>query len=62
MTDTQWTVSPEEAGVRLDKFLAAPGRVASRAQAVRALERGKIYVNDGEAALRSDERRGGTEC
>jgi 23S rRNA pseudouridine1911/1915/1917 synthase len=47
----RWTVSDEDAGVRLDKFLAAPGRIGSRSRVVSALERGRIYVNDAEATL-----------
>src|SRR5438105_13351367 len=45
----QWIVRPEEAGVRLDKYLAAADRAGSRARALAALERGKIFVNDREA-------------
>jgi 23S rRNA pseudouridine1911/1915/1917 synthase len=45
----RWTVAGEDAGVRLDKFLAAPDRLGSRSRAVTALERGRIYVNDAEA-------------
>ena len=44
----QWTVTDEEAGTRLDKFLAAPGRLGSRSRVATALERGKIFVNDVE--------------
>jgi 23S rRNA pseudouridine1911/1915/1917 synthase len=47
----RWTVGDEDAGVRLDKFLAAPERLGSRSRAVTALERGRIYVNDAEATL-----------
>jgi 23S rRNA pseudouridine1911/1915/1917 synthase len=47
----QWTVGSEEAGVRLDKFLAAPDRLGSRSRVVTALERGRIYVNEAEATL-----------
>ena len=50
MTDSQWTVGPEQAGLRLDKFLAATDRLGSRARAVAALEHGKIFVNGAEAA------------
>ena len=49
MDNAEWSVGAGEAGDRLDRFLAAPGRLRSRARALRALERGKIYVN-GEAA------------
>jgi 23S rRNA pseudouridine1911/1915/1917 synthase len=47
----EWTVADEDAGTRLDKFLAAPGRLGSRARAAAALERGKVFVNDEEAGL-----------
>jgi 23S rRNA pseudouridine1911/1915/1917 synthase len=46
-----WTIAPDEAGVRLDKYLAAPDRAGSRARAANALERGKVFVNDREASL-----------
>jgi predicted rRNA methylase YqxC with S4 and FtsJ domains len=51
MSDTSWTVAESDAGTRLDKFLAERERIGSRARAVSALERGKVYVNDAEAAL-----------
>ena len=50
MSDRQWTVSPDEAGVRLDTFLAAADRLGSRARATAALDRGKIFLNGVEAA------------
>ena len=40
---------PDEAGVRLDKYLAAPGRLGSRAKAFAGLERGKVFLDGGEA-------------
>src|SRR4029079_12243450 len=43
-----WTVTDAEAGERLDKFLAAADRAGSRAQAVDALDRGKVFVTDRE--------------
>ena len=43
-----WTVTDAEAGERLDKFLAAADRAGSRAKAVAALDRGKVFVNDTE--------------
>jgi 23S rRNA pseudouridine1911/1915/1917 synthase len=49
--DTQWVVSERDERVRLDKFLAAPGRLDSRARAASALERRKIFVNGAEASL-----------
>jgi 23S rRNA pseudouridine1911/1915/1917 synthase len=56
MRNAEWTAGQEDAGVRLDKFLAAPERLNSRARSVSALERGKIYVN-GEEVLLSDASR-----
>jgi 23S rRNA pseudouridine1911/1915/1917 synthase len=47
----EWIVNAGEAGVRLDKFLAAPDRLASRARAAAALDRGKVYLNDAEASM-----------
>ena len=49
MTDSQWTVGPDEAGARLDKFLASPDRLGSRGRATAALERGKVFLNGDEA-------------
>jgi RluA family pseudouridine synthase len=49
--ETEWVVAENEAGVRLDKFLAAPGRLASRARAASALERRKVFVNGVEVAI-----------
>ena len=37
--------------MRLDKFLASAERLGSRAKAVAALERGKIYVNESEGTI-----------
>jgi 23S rRNA pseudouridine1911/1915/1917 synthase len=51
MGDSQWTIGARDAGVRLDKFLAAADRLGSRARAVDALDRGKIFVNGGEADI-----------
>src|SRR5436305_378805 len=47
----EWTVVANEAGVRLDKYLAAPERAGSRPKAAAALERGKVFVNDREMTL-----------
>jgi len=47
----EWTVAGADAGLRLDKYLAAEGRAGSRARAASALERGKVFVNDREATL-----------
>ncbi|MBA2260636.1 MAG: RluA family pseudouridine synthase, partial [Acidobacteria bacterium] len=43
--------------MRLDKFLAAPERLGSRARAVTALERGKVYVNTIEVGVADSGRR-----
>jgi 23S rRNA pseudouridine1911/1915/1917 synthase len=48
----RWTVAASEAGARLDRFLAAADRLASRARASDALARGKIFVNEREASGR----------
>jgi 23S rRNA pseudouridine1911/1915/1917 synthase len=48
MPDSEWVVRPDEAGVRLDKYLAAPGRLGSRARAFAGLERGKVFVDGQE--------------
>ena len=49
MPDSEWTVGPGEAGLRLDKYLAAAGRLGSRARAFAGLERGKVFVDGNEA-------------
>jgi 23S rRNA pseudouridine1911/1915/1917 synthase len=47
----QWTLGPEDVGVRLDKYLAASDRAGSRARAAAALERGKVFLNEREVSL-----------
>lgn len=47
----EWIVDAADAGVRLDKYLAAEGRAGSRPRAAAALERGKVFLNDREATL-----------
>jgi 23S rRNA pseudouridine1911/1915/1917 synthase len=49
MPESEWIVRPDEAGVRLDKYLAAAGRLGSRAKAFAGLQRGKVFVNGDEA-------------
>ena len=49
--DTEWVVAEDEAGTRLDKFLAASHRLSSRARAATALERRKVFINGVEASL-----------
>jgi 23S rRNA pseudouridine1911/1915/1917 synthase len=53
----EWGVGPEDAGTRLDKFLAASGRAGSRARAVSALERGKVIFNGRDAGFADAARR-----
>ena len=55
--DSEWIVEGETAGSRLDKFLAAPDRMGSRARAVSALERGKVLLNGQEAGPADAARR-----
>jgi ribosomal 50S subunit-recycling heat shock protein len=57
MTNSEWIVPPEEAGTRLDKFLASPARLGSRGRALGALDRGKVYVNGEESAAGDASRR-----
>ena len=40
-----------EAGARLDKYLSTAERLGSRARAVAALERAKVFLNEREAAI-----------
>jgi 23S rRNA pseudouridine1911/1915/1917 synthase len=47
----EWTVAAADAGLRLDKYLAAPDRAGSRPKAAAALDRGKVFVNDRETTL-----------
>jgi len=49
MAGSEWTLAAADAGVRLDKFLAAPERLASRARAMTAIEKGKVFLNGAEA-------------
>jgi 23S rRNA pseudouridine1911/1915/1917 synthase len=53
----EWIVGRAEVGVRLDKFLAAVGRIGSRGRAAAALERGKVLVNGSDASLADAARR-----
>lgn len=46
MPGQDWTVPASDDGARLDKFLAHPERLVSRAKAFAAIDRGKVYVND----------------
>ena len=57
MATDEWAVEPADAGARLDKFLAASGRLGSRAKAFAALERGKVFLNGVEAGAADAARR-----
>ncbi len=57
MRGTEWTVSASEAGGRLDKFLASRSRLGSRGRAAAALERRKVFLNDGEVTVADASRR-----
>ena len=48
---SEWKIQRDEAGVRLDKYLAAADRLGSRARAIDAIARRKIFVNDREATV-----------
>jgi 23S rRNA pseudouridine1911/1915/1917 synthase len=50
----KWIVSAHEAGARLDKFLSAPDRLASRSRAAAAREKGKVFVNGTEVGRGGD--------
>jgi 23S rRNA pseudouridine1911/1915/1917 synthase len=47
--DAQYVVAGDEHGIRLDRFVGATTRLASRARAAAALERGQVFVNGIEA-------------
>lgn len=57
MADSDWTAAGDDVGLRLDKFLASPDRLGSRARAAAALERGKVYLNGTEAQVADAARR-----
>ena len=56
-SQSQWIVTPDEQGSRLDRYLAAADRLGSRSRVVTALERGKVFVNDVEVTGREAARR-----
>lgn len=53
MRGREWTVAAADAGLRLDKFLAAPNRLGSRGRASDAIVRGKVFLGGREVG-RSD--------
>lgn len=54
---TEWTVSPDEAALRLDVFLATAARLGTRGRVGWALQRGKILLNDSDAGPADSGRR-----
>jgi 23S rRNA pseudouridine1911/1915/1917 synthase len=44
----RWPVTPSEAGLRLDKFLAGADRLASRGRVARVVTSGKVFLNERE--------------
>ncbi len=50
MASSRWIARQDDVGLRLDKYLAAAGRLGSRGRAAEALARGKVFLNDREAA------------
>jgi 23S rRNA pseudouridine1911/1915/1917 synthase len=48
MNKSTWQITATNAGLRLDKWLAAAERLGSRAKALAALEKGQIFVNNTE--------------
>src|SRR5499427_10652484 len=57
MSDQNWRVSESEAGMRLDKRLAAAERLGSRSKALSAIERGKVFVDGAEQTVIDAARR-----
>jgi 23S rRNA pseudouridine1911/1915/1917 synthase len=56
-SNQEWTADEAHAGWRLDRFLAAPERLGSRAKAATAIERGKVFLNGKEIDGRDGGRR-----
>ena len=57
MSRPTWIVSDQETGLRLDKFLAAAGRLQSRGKVTVAIERGKVFLNGVDTTLADAGRR-----
>jgi 23S rRNA pseudouridine1911/1915/1917 synthase len=49
---SQWSVTAEEQGLRLDRFLSAADRLGSRGRVRIALDRGQVFVNEVEASVK----------
>lgn len=50
--NAEWTIAGDDVGLRLDKFLAAADRLASRGRAVDALSKGKVFLNGADTTLK----------
>jgi len=57
MENQSWQVTEDEAGGRLDKWLAAAERLGSRSKALSAIERGKVFINNIEQGVADAARR-----
>lgn len=57
MGSESWTVPPEAAGARLDKWLADASRLASRAKALDALRKGRVFLDEVEQTVADAGRR-----
>jgi 23S rRNA pseudouridine1911/1915/1917 synthase len=55
--DRAWTLTAADAGVRLDKWLAAASRLGARGRATDAIAHGKVFLNDQEATFEDAGRR-----
>jgi 23S rRNA pseudouridine1911/1915/1917 synthase len=55
--ELSWSVADDTAGMRLDTFLADAARLGSRGRAADALAKGKVFVNNREAASDDAARR-----
>lgn len=52
-----FVISESDAGLRLDKWLAAPERLGSRSRALAAIDHGKIFLDDKEQSAADSGRR-----
>ncbi len=47
---SKWSVTPEDRGLRLDRFLATPERLGSRGRVRVAMDRGQVFLNEVEVS------------
>jgi 23S rRNA pseudouridine1911/1915/1917 synthase len=57
MKTQTWTIRGDDAGLRLDKFLAGTGRAGSRLRAAAAIDRGKVSINGIDVGREAAARR-----